>query len=52
VLGNEMWGESIGHLEILDVQPHVLPNFKFNMPLCFVGMLHIVFELAPKVFLA
>ncbi len=27
VLGNEMWGKSIGHLKILDVQP----NLKFNM---------------------
>lgn len=41
ILGNETWGESIAHLEILDVQSHVLPNLKLKMPLCFVGMLLI-----------
>ncbi len=42
VLGNEMWGKSIGRLKILDVQPHVLPNRKLDMPLCLVGMLFIL----------
>ncbi len=41
ILGNEMWGVSIRHLKIIDVQPHVLPNLKLNMSLCFVGMLFI-----------
>jgi hypothetical protein len=41
ILSNEMWGESIRHLEILNVQPHLLPNLKLNMPLCLVGMLII-----------
>ncbi len=36
--GNETWGESIKHLEILDVQPHVLSNLKLNMFSYFVGM--------------
>ncbi len=29
-LGSEMWGEAIRHLKIVDVQPHVLPNFKLT----------------------
>jgi hypothetical protein len=41
ILGNETWGGSIRHLEIPDVQPHVLPNLKFNMHSCFIGMLFI-----------
>jgi hypothetical protein len=43
VLGNEMWGQSIGHFKILDVQPYVLPNLKFDMPSCFIDMLLISF---------
>jgi hypothetical protein len=39
VLTNETWGETIRHLKILDVQPHVLPNLKLNMFSCFIGML-------------
>jgi hypothetical protein len=42
-LGNEMWSEVIKNFEILDVQPHMLLNFKFYMPLCFIVMLFIPF---------
>jgi hypothetical protein len=28
-----MWGEAIERFKILNVQPHVLPNFKLYMPL-------------------
>jgi hypothetical protein len=35
--GKEM-GQSIGHFKILDVQPHMLPNFKLHMPSCFIEL--------------
>jgi hypothetical protein len=51
ILGNETWGQSIGHFKILNVQPHMLPNFKFNMFLCFIGMFFISFlNLLQKLF--
>jgi hypothetical protein len=49
VFGKEMWGQSIGYLKFLDVQPHMLPNFKLHMP-SFWHVFHIDFELAPKTF--
>jgi len=52
ILGSEMWVKAIGHLKILDVQLHMLPNFKFYMTLCFIGMLLILFWTCSKSFLA
>jgi hypothetical protein len=43
---NEMWGQTIKNLEMLNVQPHVLPNLKFHLPSCFIAF-HIVFEPIP-----
>jgi hypothetical protein len=38
IFGGKMWGQSLRHFEVLDIESHMLPYFKFNMLLCFVGM--------------
>jgi hypothetical protein len=43
ILNIETWGQFVGHFKILDVQPHVLPNLKLHMPLCFIGIFLMLF---------
>jgi hypothetical protein len=43
LFGNETWGQSIKHIKVPNVQPHVLPNLKLYMPSCFVGMFFMSF---------
>jgi len=48
---NEVWGQSVEHFKIPNIQPHMLPNLKFHMPFYFIGMLIIsLLNLFQKIF--
>jgi len=38
IFSGKMCGQSLRHFEVLDIESHMLPYFKLDMLLCFVGM--------------
>ncbi len=52
IFSRETWGQSIRHLEVPNVQPHVLSNLKFHVPFCFINIFSYRLRAYSKTFLA